>query len=75
MFNKISNTKFYFHEIPRLAIVEQENRQIEREIDEILNQGKTDETKSIKSIVNNINISSQPQTGYRRIPGSISSLI
>lgn len=62
--NQIESLFFY-----RLAIIEQENRQIEREIARISNQTKIDESKSIKLIVDNIDTSLQPQTGHRRVPG------
>ncbi|CAF1013438.1 unnamed protein product [Rotaria sordida] len=53
----------------KLAIIEQENKQIEREIAEVLTQIEDDETKSSKEIINNTNTFTQPRTGHRRIPG------
>jgi hypothetical protein len=72
MSNQISiKLKYYSIFLHRLAIIEQENRQIEREIAEISNQTKIDETKSIKSISEDIDTSPQLNTGHRRVPGSI----
>jgi hypothetical protein len=55
----------------RLAIIQQENRQVEREIAEVLNQAKLDEIKPSKPILNNTDTTPQPRTGHRRIPGLI----
>jgi hypothetical protein len=58
----------------RVTIIEEENQQIEREIAEILNETKLEEVKSIKVLVDSVDTSPQPQTGYRRVPGYIQLL-
>ena len=51
-------------------IIEQENRQIEQEIAEVLNQAKLDEIKATKApSVSNVDTIPQPRTGHRRVPG------
>jgi hypothetical protein len=55
----------------RVAIIQEENRQIEREIAQALNEIKIEEKKSIKVIVDNVDTSKEPQTGHRRVPGCI----
>lgn len=57
----------------RVAIIEAENRQIEREIATIVNETKPDESKSIEAIVESTETSRHPKTGHRRVPGCISS--
>ncbi len=54
-----------------MAIIQEENRQIEREIAQALNEIKIEEKKSIKVIVDNVDTSKEPQTGHRRVPGCI----
>ncbi|CAF3689467.1 unnamed protein product [Rotaria sp. Silwood1] len=49
--------------------VKQENKQVEREIAEVLAQIENEETTSAKEIIQNTDTSSQLRTGHRRIPG------
>lgn len=53
----------------RLAIIEAENRQIEREIAAITTQAKPDEIETIEAIVESTDTPRQPKTGHRRVPG------
>jgi CRISPR/Cas system CMR-associated protein Cmr3 (group 5 of RAMP superfamily) len=57
----------------RVAIIEEENRQIEQQISEILEETKLEETKSTKVLIDSVSTTPQPQpqTGYRRVPGYI----
>ncbi|CAF3312584.1 unnamed protein product [Rotaria socialis] len=53
----------------KLAIIEQENKQLEQEIAKLLAQKKSNEPDSIKKTVSDTDTLQQPQTGHRRIPG------
>jgi Asp-tRNA(Asn)/Glu-tRNA(Gln) amidotransferase C subunit len=69
MLNKIDKNTSLINFFNRLAVIEQENRKIQGEITEILNQTKPDETELTKPADDSTDNSPQFRTGRRRVPG------
>lgn len=57
----------------RLAIIEQENRLLKRQINDVQDRMRTAEQQSTKVQEEEINPLLQPRTGHRRVPGLMSN--